>query len=215
MKVERWGLEKADRLNEIVNHKSVYDWVCGSCVGPLDLANLLKDEAVLCFGGAYGCLIFNPMCTPALFSVHAQCLPGGRGAWMKEFTDDCVHILFCNTPCQEVMATVPIKNKACRALAQSVGFKKRWFAGNSWIYKHEFVDSYVYSLTVQDWLLRRDQLIEIGDRLVNTNELPDLSRHYGMLSEMNDGGQYTKGVYLYNRWAMASGKPVHLPVTVK
>ena len=215
MDIELWNASDAEKANVIVNHPDVYNWVHGEVVGDIDVTPLLKDRGNVCLGGEHGSILFRQLSGTGIHEIHVQCVPEGRGEWMRKFSNVCLHSMFCGSGAMEIVGRVPKGNVACLSWARSMGFREQWVQEFGYVMYHRLVPTRVMSLTVQDWLRRADHLIGIGRKVLLDNENNvdlqgdrEFARHIGLLHEMTKHGQNRKGVVLYNRWASIAEHPL-------
>lgn len=221
----------AMRLNEIVNHPSVYRWVKGPAEGKIDLTDVLASPVNVCLMGEHGAELFVKL-QPGLYEVHSQCLPEGRGRWMLGFVQAALHWMFTRTDAVELVTRCP--NLAAKALAKAIGGTKEFTNPNGWILDGKTVPADIYALRLQDWMRTAPGLEERGawfhDRLeaeyarhgMAEPPHPDdhvHDRYVGAACEMFLGDVPNKAAIFYNRWAgMAGYEPVKIidydPLTI-
>lgn len=219
MKIER--VFNARRLNEIVNDPDVYRWVKGYALDKLDLAGPSASPHNCVLIGDGGAIIFVGL-QPGLYEAHTQVLKSHRGAWAKEFCQECLRYLFTHTDAMEVMTRCP--TVPSKALARALGFTRLFTNPKGWVIDNDPVPADIYSLMFQNWAPNAPGLEARGkwfhDRLeeelkkFNQQDIvhaPDLThdRYVGIAVEMALAGLVRKGAVLYNRWAaLADYKPI-------
>lgn len=210
----------AKRLNEIVNDPSVYPEVRGPVEGRLDLSKIVEDPGTILLVGEHGALLFQQL-EGALYEVHSQCLPAGRGEWMLSFTQACLHLLFVCSPAMELLTRCPHGNFPAEALAKRAGMRLAFTNPKGWVKNDEVIPARIYALNVQDWWVNAPGLEERGawfraeldadyERRQVEHEWPDnplYDRVLGLALEMLIGEQAHKGLFLYSRWARMSDLP--------
>lgn len=202
----------AIRLNEIINHPSVYPWVHGMVDGPLDMTPAVADRRNVLLMGAHGGIIFHHH-APGLYEAHSQCLPEGRGDWMLAFTHAALHWMFTCTDCVEVITRVPKGNLAARALTKAAHLTSRVMHPQGWTLAGKIVPAEVFGLTLQQWILTAPGLgnrgPEMGRKLKRQIGPGDdaNNRHLAASLDMISGGQPEKGVVFFNRWAVMTDQP--------
>ncbi len=219
----------AQFLNEIVNHPTVFPWVCGRHDGPLDMTPVIRDENNVLLAGRHGALLFIQL-QPGLYEVHSQCLPEGRGAWMVSFVQSCVHWIFTRTECFEMMTRCPKGNLGARALARAVGGKFVFTNPRGYTKGGKTISADIFSITIQDWMKTAPGLVERGhwfhERLEAEykkfgraepphDDDPVHDRYVGAACEMFLGNQAPKSCILYNRWARMADYAVINIVSMK
>lgn len=206
----------AERLNEIANHPDVHPFIRGKQTGELDLSNALDNS--ICLIGSYGAEIFVSM-MPGIFEVHSMCLPEGRGLWMVNFVNACLHWMFTRTQAMELVTRCP--TRASKALARSIGGKKEFTNPRGWVLDDKEVPADIYALRIQDWMMTAPGLEERGrwfhERIEQEyakhgevqpphDDIGDEhDRYTGLACEMMLGEQPDKAAIFYNRWAELAG----------
>lgn len=213
----------AERLNEIVNHPSIYPWIKGAHTEPLDLTGFAANPANVCFVGEHGCVIFQRH-QPGIWEFHTCVLPEGRGQWMLDQWKAVSRWMFTKTDAYELMTKCPDGNLASKAGARAVGCTKMFRTGKIWSVNWELVPVDVYSIILQDWICRAHELAEVGrdfhtrleskyvkiGKKESIHEKDETHNIYvGATVEMLLAGQVNKAVISYNRWArMTSYAPI-------
>lgn len=202
-------------INEVVNDPSVYPWVHGVVIGPLDLTGLVANKSNHCIMGKHGGVIFT-QCQPGLYEAHTQVLPEGRGKWTIKMVKSALHYIFTRTDAMEILTRVPHGNLGAKALVRSINGEFQFTRPKSWVFDHKPVDSDIYSLGVQSWMrdakyLKRrgewfHQRLE-GEYCAMGRTIPlheddtNHDQYVGGAIEMIMNGQPIKGQVMYNRWA--------------
>lgn len=216
----------AARLNRIVNDPSVYPWVCGTAVGPLDLEPAIADQKNILLMGERGGVVFV-LTQPGIYEAHTQVLPEGRGKWGVVMVRAALHWMFTRTDAIEIMTKCPEGNVGALWLAKRIGGKRLFTNRNGWIMDHKTVPAEIYGLTIQDWIAGAPGLVERGhwfhERLeaeyrrlgaVDPSPHPDdpeHDRYVGAAAEMMMGGQPHKAAVFYSRWANMAG---YAPISI-
>src|SRR5262245_19837679 len=128
MKIER--VLNATRLNEIVNDPSVYPWVKGWALGPLDISGPAANPNNVLLIGEGGAIIFTPL-SRSFYEAHTQVLKSHRGKWAKEFCQECLLYLFTKTEAMEVLTRCP--TLPTKALARALGFSYLFTNQKGWV----------------------------------------------------------------------------------
>ncbi len=212
----------AKRLNDVVNHPSIYPWVHGNIQGPLDFSEAVNENSphINLMGEFGGCVFVR--CQAGLYEVHTHILPEGRGEWAKAAVQECVNYIFTSTDAVEIWTRIPKGNYAARALVRALGGVLQFRADRGWIVDGELVYADIFSMTIQDWMRIAPDLAKWGEwfqikldeeykRLgmegiaVDSDE--SHNKYIGASVEMIRHGQMHKGVIFYNRWAAMSSCP--------
>lgn len=207
----------ADEVNTVVNDPSVYPWVHGAVVGPLDLSPVLQNRDNYALWGEHGGMVFSCL-QPGLYEFHTQVLPAGRGAWTLQMMQECFSWMFSRTDAVELLTRCPhIKAKAT---VKRLGMSFEFTRPNSWVHDHKPVSSDIYSYKVQDWMRSAPGLEAQGEKFhadlvseyykMGVNHAAHAKdanhdRYVGATMEMVKGGQPLKAMVLYNRWARMAG----------
>lgn len=216
----------ATRLNAIVNHPEVLPWVRGPIDGELDLSAVAEDPSNVVLVGDLGAMVFTPLRT-AIWEVHTQVLPEGRGTWARSFVESSLRWMFTNTDVIELMTRCPEGNVGALALARAIGGRPAFRLDNGWVYDGKTVPATVFSLTLQDWLARhakdftsdgeefneelRVQYASFGREIDVAANDDSHNAALGVAIAMFLGGQPYKAATFYNRWAAFAG---YAPIAV-
>jgi len=209
----------AEKINEIVNHPSVYPWVCGNITGPLDLTEVVANERnVALFCDLGGVLFFQHQ--PGLYEAHTQVLPEARGVGTLDIVRQALRWMFTKTDAVEIVTRVPHGNGAAQALVKAIKGVYEFTNQKGWVKDGEPIPADVYGLRLQDWL-RDDPEIEARGHWFHERLEAEYARHNtelkvheddvthdryaGAAVEMIMNGQINKGVIFYNRWAVMAG----------
>jgi hypothetical protein len=208
----------AERLNEIVNHSSIYPLVRGANTKPFDLSNIAKNTDHVCLVGEYGCVFFIKH-QPGIYEFHTSVLPEGRGEWMLQGSRFAFNWMFTKTDAFELLTKCPDGNIPAKAGARAVGCSFRFRTRPIWPVNGMLVPVDVYSIILQEWAKNADNLVESGKWFHKTldmrytelgaklsvhaeDEVHD--RYVGAAIEMIRGEQVGKAINFYNRWASLS-----------
>lgn len=207
----------AERINEIVNHPSVFPHVKGLHVDGLDLKNITGNPKNICLLGEHGCVIFVKH-QPGVYEFHTCVFPEGRGPWMIEGSREAFRYMFTRTDAFELMTKCPDGNVAAKAGARAVGCLFRFSTRPIWPVDDTIVAVDVHSIIIQEWVKTAD-VLESGqwfhemleaqykqkgaDIQIHEND-PVHDRYVGATVEMMRYGQIMKAIYFYNRWAAMS-----------
>lgn len=204
------------RLNEIVNHPSIYPHVCGAIDGPLDLTPLVKDVKNCVLIGEHGAFVYTPH-QRGFLEVHSQVLPEGRGKWAMAAARESLRWMFTRTQALEVITRVAKGNYAALALAKACGLKPVMTVPKGWQTKAGPVDCTVLSIHINDWLAAPgDDMVQRGEDLRGRwISLPITdSGLMGAVHEMMLNGQCAKAAIFLRRWlALAGNDAVVEPLT--
>lgn len=205
----------AKQINAVVNHESVYPFVHGVTVGPMDLTAAVQDQANVLLMGEHGGMIFNPI-QAGIWEAHTQVVPEGRGKWAVGMATECLKWMFCRTDALEIITRLPKGNVRARALAMRFGFRPMFVNPRGWILDHQLVPAEIVSLTIQEWMPSAPSLVESGE-LFHRRLAEEFKRHgktepphpddavhdryAGLAYEMAIGGQPFKAQAFYQRFA--------------
>ena len=215
------------RLNRIQNAPEVYPWLKGYAIGPLDASPLFADpdNVVVLAHDDLAAVIFQQM-TPGVWEGHTQAKNIFRGEPMEMFCRSAVHWLFTHTTAVEILARVPKGNYRVAALTKMLGFTHHFTAAKGWVIDRDPVPARVFSLTIQDWMVRAPGLVErghwfhvkleaefakAGKTEPNHPDDEEHDRYVGLAYEMALGGQPDKAALFYLRWALIAG---YVPFTI-
>lgn len=209
----------AIRINEIINHPSIYPTICGFHTEPLDLSAVAANPAHVCLVGEHGCVLFIKH-QPGIYEFHTSVLPEGRGARMIEGSQFAFNWMFTKTDAFELLTKCPYGNVAAKAGAKAVGCSLRFTTRPLWPSGGNLVPIDVYSVILQEWVRTANHLVVQGKSfhklldIAYTEQGKNLSAHeedevhdryVGATIEMIRGGQIVKAISFYNRWAVMSG----------
>lgn len=205
------------RLNRIINDPSIYPYVKGYAVTPLDISPMLANPRNHALMGEHGGVLFCRHFA-GLYEAHTQILPAGRGKWAVGAVKAALHWMFSNTDAIEILTKCP--NKRARALATVIGGTPQWRAKRGWVMDNDPIPVDIYGLSIQSWMNTAGGLIERGNwfhrrldeevKKMGGSEPPHEddtthNRYVGAAVEMALGGQMNKATVFYNRWAALSG----------
>ena len=208
----------AERINEIVNHPSIYPTICGHHTNPLDLTPITLNHNHVCLVGEHGCVLFIKH-QPGIYEFHTSVLPEGRGKWMIKGSRFAFNWMFTNTDAFELLTKCPHGNLPAISGAKAVGCSFRFVTRPIWPLHGKLVPVDVYSIILQDWPKIANHLVAIGNSFHNQLELEYTrlgksltvheddethDRYVGATIEMIRGGQVTKAIAFYNRWCVMS-----------
>lgn len=207
----------AEAVNSVLNHPQVRPWVANGDE-PLDVSAQIADERNHFLFGEHGGVGFLQV-IPGVYEAHTQVLPSGRGEWTRALTEACVRHMFTRTDAYEIITRVPAGHYAAKAAAEAQGMRLEFTRPNGVMFRNRIVDCHILSFRVQDWVARTPALAETGQWLhermesealrlgipIETHEPDENHNQYaGAAVEMMFGGQYGKGVGIYNRWVSAA-----------
>lgn len=208
----------AERLNEIVNHSSIFPWVCGYRTEPFDLTAFSANPDNVCLVGEHGSVIFQKH-QPGIYEFHTCVLPEGRGQWMLDGAKAAFRWMFTKTDAFELITKCPDGNIASKAGARAVGCSNVFRTRPTWSTEKGLVSVDIWSILLQHWIKQTPEMTAIGadfhDKLEQKYALlgkkdahgaDEVHNQYvGATIEMILNGQVNKAVCFYNRWAKLSG----------
>lgn len=201
-------------LNEVANHPVVRPWLGGE--GPLDLTAAVENPANYALVTEHGGYLFHPL-LPGVYEVHTMFLPSGHGSHQRRAAAEAFRYLFAITDCLEIVTKCPDDNAPARLASSALGFRERFRRADAWA-PGVGVSYRVFS--VDDWFVRSGACLLAGRDFHDTLESAKAAagspldahpqdeahdRAVGAAALMIMGGQTTKGVAFYNRWAVFSG----------
>lgn len=140
-----------DTVNRIVNHPSIYPWICGPLEGQtLDLSGHINDGSYIVLFGEHGGFLFWKL-SEGIYDAHSAILPEGRGSWAILAAQKSLKWMFEKEGAEEIMMATPKGNIAVRALVRCLKAKYRGTIENGWFMNGKFVPSAIYSMTKTDW----------------------------------------------------------------
>lgn len=139
----------AAHINQIVNHPSIYPWVCGPIDGPLDLTELIDSGRYIALFGEHGGFLFWKL-ADGIYDAHSAVAPEGRGKWAIEAARKALSMMFMDDA-QEIMMTVPKGNVAVRALVRALKAKPVGKIEHGWWIDGHPVPADIFSLIKADW----------------------------------------------------------------
>lgn len=200
-------------FNEIVNHPRVLPSV--SQYGPKELD--LEPIWDWCVGIEFdtGGWIFQQL-EGGYYEVHTLFLPKSRDIVPK--AKQALHHMFTRTDMLECVTRVPRDLPHALKLAQAGGFRWRFAREDGWHRQAGPIPCDYLGLTIDEWTRGSDELMARGVRFhhqlgehQNHADDPVNDAYAGLGLECWEGGQLKKGLWRYNRWAIASGyRPLHL-----
>lgn len=140
----------AERVNEIVNHPSVFPWVCGPLEGPLDLSGPIESGDYIALIGEHGGFLFWRI-APGIFDAHSIVLPEGRGRWTIRAAKASLRWMFDEGEAAEIMMAAPKGNLAVLSLIRVLKAKFRGTVEGGWWRDGQPIPADVYSLTKADF----------------------------------------------------------------
>lgn len=208
----------AERVNEVVNHPSIYPYVRGFHTEPLDVTAAIANHANIFLVGEYGCVFFIKH-QPGIYEFHTSVLPEGRGEWMMRGARFAFDWMFTRTDAFELMTKCPHGNVPAKAGAKAVGCSPRFTTRAIWPWNDKLVPIDIYSIILQEWIKAADnfrdggktfhksldmQYTALGKPLQVHEEDEVHDRYVGATVEMIRYGQARKAISFYNRWAVMS-----------
>jgi hypothetical protein len=147
-----WRETDPDRINDVINHPSVRDWVRGSAMGNLDVMTVIASDAAVALFGEFGGFVFLRI-VPGIYDTHSAVLPEGRGEWGLRTAKAAIRWMFEKEGALEIMVACPKGEQAVHTLSKSVSanFKYVGEIRNGWRIHGRSVPSEIFSLTKTDW----------------------------------------------------------------
>lgn len=205
----------AKLINRLVNHASVFPWVCGDKPFPLDMSGVVATagNVVLCCD--WGGVIFSKLGI-GHYEAHTVTLPQGRGEGTMALGRAALEWMFCKTDAIEIMTRVAQGNIAAKAAMRAMSIRPWFVTGPIWKVDGRLVPMDVYKLHLLDWITSESgylaragqefhrRLVQAGGA-VDHGDDPTHDTHVGAAALMIEGGQPDKAVSAYNLWAAMAG----------
>lgn len=208
----------AERINEIVNHPSIYPSICGFHTEPLDITLIAANSDNVCLVGEHGCVLFIKH-QNGVYEFHTSVLSEGRGEWMVKGSQFAFNWMFTKTDAFELLTKCPHGNIPAKAGVKAVGCSFRFTTRPLWPRNGELVPIDIFSIILQEWPKTANYLVELGISFHKSLELEYTrlgksltvheddethDRYVGAAIEIIGGGQALKAINFYNRWASMS-----------
>lgn len=200
-------------FNAVANHESVRPFLGGE-PGPLDLAPVVENPAVIALRAKHGGWIYSPLISGA-YELHTLCLPEGRGRQQIAGAKEGFRWMFVETDCLEILTKCPDDNGPARWASSYCGFRERFHRPEAW---GPGVGVSYRAFTVDDWMARDAECLVQGQAFHARLEAakagsdspahpddPAHDRAVGAALLMARAGHTHKGVGIYNRWAAFAG----------
>lgn len=202
-------------LNSVANREDVRPFLGGE--GPIDLGPLLLNPANygLVVDGAGGWLLQAVL--PGVYELHTLFLPEARGASYFVVAREALRWMFTRTDCLEIITKCPDDNGGARMAAGHMGFRERFRREDAWA---PGVGISYRVFTLDDWFVRDKAAIMEGRAFHKALEAAKVAagitlpahpedeahdRAVGAAVLMIRGGQESKAVGFYTRWALFAG----------
>lgn len=211
----------AARLNELVNHPSIYPLVRGASDGAMDLTPIVANPNNHVLIAEHGAVVFG-IRQHGLYEMTAAALPEFLRDDGAEMVREAIGWAFTHTDAVEIYVRVPEVDHPAYPLAAAIGFDFDFDVTHGWIYDGAPVRAEVRSLTIQKWMRTAPGLEEAGrafhaevqrelswSGIAGEIESDDLANRYaGAAFSMVSGGQPAKGVIFYNRFALMASRQI-------
>jgi hypothetical protein len=209
----------ASDINRVCNHEKVRPFLGGDVDTPLDLTGILGNTSNIGLecGGFYSVYI---QVVPGHYEIHTMIDPDAPPADTVASACATLQYMFTTTNCVEVVTRVPDSNKRARRLAEASGMVKEFRVSRGWQVGGSVEECDILTLPLTAWIAKAPGLETWGEGFhhqideacaragVTRAEHPDDSNHdryAGAAFAMVKGGQVSKAVFAYNRWALVSG----------
>lgn len=143
-------LFSAERVNDIVNHPSIYPWICGPVAGAIDLSESIASGKYTVLMGEHGGFLFWNL-GGGIFDAHSAVLPNGRGPWAVLAAQRALQWMFEKEGALEILMAVPKGNVAVRALVRVLKAKYRGTIEDGWWRDGRSIPSDIFSMTKTDF----------------------------------------------------------------
>lgn len=113
----------AARINELINHESIREWVCGQLTGVLDVTQFVENKDNIFFTAEHGgCGLLKR--EDGSYELHSFSLPSGRGRWVRDNFFKVRDWIFSNTNAPYIVTFVLPSNKMALGAVRICGFRK-------------------------------------------------------------------------------------------
>jgi len=113
-----------NRINYILNHPDVFDYVSYDGQDFLDLTDCVKDDSNIILMSKNGFFFFRKLEDEEhSFEAHQQFLKSGRGKEAHDSAIKAVVYIFSNTPCTSIYSTIPKEYRHAKLIALMAGFR--------------------------------------------------------------------------------------------
>jgi hypothetical protein len=138
-------------LNEVANDPRVRPWLGaldGDLAAPLDLTPVTVDPSHVCLVTGHGGCVFLQR-TPSVYEAHVLFRPEEPATVGS--SRRAVSYMFTETACEELVAMVPMSNRAAGVMARLAGFTERSVEPDAYQTADGWVDISVRTLARGDW----------------------------------------------------------------
>jgi hypothetical protein len=174
----------------------------------VSLKSWLDDERNIAIAAGEGAFLFTRL-EMGTYEVHTLFHRGAIN-WSKH----AASWMFTHTDCIELVTKVPQFNVAAKRLTEASRFRYQ-FTGRTWRCNGKIWPIDFYAYRIDDWILEEPGLpmlgaafhTQLGALGVEIDHDDDAihDRYVGAAMAMVDGGQASKGIVYYNRWARLYG----------
>ena len=215
----------ATEFNRICNDPAVFPFVTLG-FGAIDISPLLENPLnvlLMADGGGILFIFFEP----GVYEVHTAFMKPDReakstqGPYIRNVCLAAYRWMFTHTDCLMLLTRIPGHNRAATIFAPLVGWVKEFERKEIWpTLDGNKVDLTFWSINYRDWVRKTPDLVDSG-RWFHQRLAEEMARHgrtephhpdedchdlhVGACVEMIFGGQFEKGIALYNGWARFSG----------
>jgi len=191
----------ASFINDVLQHPEVKPGA--EVKGLADLQPIIDNlENFLLVTEHGGFLLVNR--SMGVYELHTQFLPSGRGKHVVDSGIEAFQYMFLNTDCTRVITKASPTNVSAKNLSDAF-FTCRGFNQGY----------HYYSCDIEQWI-ERDEVVkqageefhEIAEETTNHNDDATHDAYAGFAYLMAKNGNFDKGQYVYNRWAVMSNYEV-------
>lgn len=203
-----------DRFNALANSERLKPWVAEHGMGEIDLSRIWD----YCVGLEWpeGGFVFQQLDDCGLWEIHTLFEHSHRAAMRAR---EALHFMFVRKVCDKIVTRVPDNNKHALKYAQCGGMRDLYISKKIWKTAEGKVDVHCLSLRTEQWIADNADLEKIGqefhDYLSRTEfhtdheDDPVHDCFVGYVAECYRHGVPHRGIFYYNRWAIATGyKPI-------
>lgn len=201
-----------ERFTELANLPKIRPKVAPEASGRIDL----REAWPACVGFLWpeGGFLLHKLDDAGLWEIHTLF---EKGVLAHERSLEMLHCMFVRMGADKLTTRVPVSNVKALALARAGGMRDEFVVRRVWGGE----DVIVLEQRPDQWVVGNKELERAGEEVhaalekaghqVEHGEDPVHDAFVGFMAECVRGGTPHRGLYYYNRWAVACGyKPVEL-----
>jgi hypothetical protein len=208
--------ETPDRFNELANHPRIRPKVAPPSAGTIDLSEGWGN----CLGFLWpeGGFLLHKLDDAGLWEIHTLF---ERGVLAHERSLEMLHCMLVRMGADKLTTRVPASNYKALALARAGGMRDEFVVRQVWDGETGKEDITVLELRPDQWIPGNSKLEAVGEEVHEALEAaghhvehahdPVHDAFVGFMAECVRAGVPHRGLYYYNRWAVACGyTPIQL-----